>query len=175
MALLKFNYGLLKDLPAAKANGNLYITTDSQGLYVDLDDQRIHISDFIQVESLDALTALGSYSTEVFYYVSGSNALMKYTGIEGAEWKQLNSITSLFTLLHEIGHCENNNSKMRRCEEEFYATQWALDKCKELKINVPDKIVEKYQRYVYRELERGLRRKGYGYPSKEEMTLKKGI
>lgn len=91
------------------------------------------------------------------------------------KWKQSNSIVSLFTLLHEIGHCENNNSKMRRCEEEFYATQWALDKCKELKIDVPDKIVEKYQRYVYRELERGLRRKGYGYPSKEEMTLRKGI
>lgn len=102
MALLKFNYGLLKDLPAAKANGNLYITTDSQGLYVDLDDQRIHISDFIQVESLDALTALGSYSTEVFYYVSGSNALMKYTGIEGAEWKQLNSTAELSKAISDL-------------------------------------------------------------------------
>ena len=42
------------------------------------------------------------------------------------KWKKANSIKSTFTLLHEIGHCENNNSKMRRCEQEYFATQWAL-------------------------------------------------
>ena len=88
------------------------------------------------------------------------------------KWKQCNSIKSTFTLLHEIGHCENNNSKMRRCEEEYYATQWALDQCRELHIEVPDKIIQSYQRYVYRELDRGIRRGGFGYPTKEEMTLK---
>jgi len=89
------------------------------------------------------------------------------------KWKQSSSIKSTFTLLHEIGHCENNNSKMRRCEQEFYATKWALDKCKELNIKVPDKIVACYQKYVYRELDRGLRRYGVGYPTREEMTLVK--
>ena len=49
------------------------------------------------------------------------------------KWEQASSVKSTFTLLHEIGHCENNNAKMRRCEEEFYATQWALDKCRELR------------------------------------------
>ena len=87
------------------------------------------------------------------------------------KWKQSSSIKSTFTLLHEIGHCENNNSKMRRCEQEFYATQWALDKCKELNIVVPDEIVARYQKYVYRELDRGLRRHGVDYPTREEMTL----
>ncbi|MBR5227544.1 MAG: hypothetical protein IKV94_02795 [Clostridia bacterium] len=88
------------------------------------------------------------------------------------KWKQTNSIVSTFTLLHEIGHCENNNSKMRRCEEEYNATQWALDKCVELNIDVPLKIIQKYQRYIYNELARGLRRNGSGYPSKEEMQLR---
>lgn len=87
------------------------------------------------------------------------------------KWKQSSSIKSTFTLLHEIGHCENNNSKMRRCEEEYYATQWALDKCKELKLKVPDKIFDRYQQYVYRELQRGLNRHGSNYPTKEEMKL----
>ena len=87
------------------------------------------------------------------------------------KWKQSSSIKSTFTLLHEIGHCENNNSKMRRCEEEFYATQWALDKCKELNIKVPEQIIARYQRYVYNELDRGLRRGGKNYPTREEMTL----
>lgn len=90
------------------------------------------------------------------------------------KWKQSASVKSTFTLLHEIGHCENNNSKMRRCEEEYYATQWAIDKCEELGISLDDKIIERYQDYVYRELERGLRRGGSDYPTKEEMRLKRG-
>jgi len=89
------------------------------------------------------------------------------------KWKQSNSVLSTFTLLHEIGHCENNNSQMRRCEREYYATQWALDRCKELKIDVPQNIIDRYQRYVYMELDRGLRRGGCGYPTKEEMTLRR--
>lgn len=87
------------------------------------------------------------------------------------KWKQKSSIKSTFTLLHEIGHCENNNSKMRRCEEEYYATQWALDKCREYNIDVPEKIIDIYQKYIYRELDRGLRRGGIGYPTREEMKL----
>lgn len=95
MALLNFNYGLVKDLPSQITNGHLYITTDSQGLYVDLDDKRHHISDFVQVANMDALNALASYSTKIFYYVEDGNALLKYTGVDGAEWKQLNSTKAL--------------------------------------------------------------------------------
>lgn len=90
MALLNFNYGLVKDLPSDIINGNLYITTDTQGLYVDLDNVRTHISDFIQVNSVEELEALGTYYPQVFYYVVNSNALMKYTGDAAAPWKQLN-------------------------------------------------------------------------------------
>ena len=102
MALLNFHYGLVKDLPTDVTNGNLYITTDSQGLYVDLDNARVHVSDFIQVANTEALNALGSYSTQVFYYVEGSNALLKYTGVEGAEWKQLNSTSDISTALSSL-------------------------------------------------------------------------
>ena len=89
------------------------------------------------------------------------------------KWHPSSSIQSTFTLLHEIGHCEANNSKMRRCEEEYYATQWALDQFRELGIDVPDSIIKRYQDYIYRELERGLRRYGSGYPTKEQMKLVK--
>ena len=92
-----------------------------------------------------------------------------------SKWNQMDSVRSTFTLLHEIGHCENNNSKMRRCEQEYYATQWALDKCRELGINVPDNIIKKYQSYIDMELARGLRRGGSNYPTKEEMTLVKEV
>ena len=89
------------------------------------------------------------------------------------KWKQVSSVKATFELLHEIGHCENNNSTMRRCEAEYYATEWALRKCREYGIDVPQYLVDKYQDYVYRELDRGLRRGGVCYPSKEEMKLVK--
>lgn len=87
------------------------------------------------------------------------------------KWKQTNSLRSTFTLLHEIGHCEACNSKMRRCEDEYYATQWALDRCKEYGLDVSQDIINKYQRYIDRELARGLRRHANYLPSKEELTL----
>ena len=54
---------------------------------------------------------------------------------------------------------------MRRCESEYYATQWALETAKKYKLNIPDKIVDSYQRYINMELDRGKRRGGKNYPS----------
>ena len=48
MALLNFHYGLKNTMPKAIVDGNLYVTTDERGLYVDLDSKRIHISDLVQ-------------------------------------------------------------------------------------------------------------------------------
>lgn len=89
------------------------------------------------------------------------------------KWKQSNSIASTLTLFHEVGHIENNNSKMRRCEEEYAATVWAINELK--KYGVLDKVTEKskrlYQDYIFTELDRGLRRGGNNYPTKEQLTL----
>ena len=52
MAMLKFNRGLysaLKD--KAIVNGNVYITTDEKAMYVDIDNQRIRISQIIDITS----------------------------------------------------------------------------------------------------------------------------
>lgn len=89
------------------------------------------------------------------------------------KWKQAASIVSTFTLFHEIGHIENNNSKMRRCEEEYHATVWAIDRMREYGLleKVPDKLKSLYQRYIFQELDRGLRRGGSRYPTKISLTL----
>lgn len=79
------------------------------------------------------------------------------------KWHPSNSIDSTFTLLHEIGHIETTKSRMRRCEEEYYATQWAIDRAKEYGLTIPDKIIDRYQRYIDRELARGQRRGGMYY------------
>ena len=89
------------------------------------------------------------------------------------KWKQANSAESTFTLFHEIGHIETTTSSMRRCESEYYATVWAIDRMREYGIvdKVSDKTKKLYQNYILRELDRGLRRGGSGYPSKEKLTL----
>lgn len=52
---------------------------------------------------------------------------------------------------------------MRRAESEYHATVWALDKCAEYGLEVPEKIIKEYQDYIDDEKERGLRRGGKGY------------
>ena len=70
---------------------------------------------------------------------------------------------STFTLLHEVGHVETFKPSMRRSESEWYATIWAIDRCKEYGLEIPDSILHIYQRYIILELYRGLRRHGKGY------------
>ena len=79
------------------------------------------------------------------------------------KWKQANSIQSTFTLFHEIGHIETTRSSMRRAEEEYYATVWAINKCKEYDLEIPAKVIKVYQDYIDREVERGKRRGGSNY------------
>lgn len=87
------------------------------------------------------------------------------------KWKRASSIQSTFTLFHEIGHIVNNKSSMRRCEQEYYATIWAIEECKKYNLDIPKSIIDKYQRYIYRELDRGIRRGGMYYPTKEELNI----
>lgn len=79
------------------------------------------------------------------------------------KWKQANSVKSTFTLLHEVGHIENNKGKMRRVEQEYHATVWAIERCKEYGVVIPDTIKKLYQDYIDMELERGIRRGGSHY------------
>lgn len=79
------------------------------------------------------------------------------------KWKQANSLSSLFELLHEVGHIETTKSFMRRAESEYYATVWALEQCELYGVTVPQKTIDKYQRYIDLEKARGRRRGGTGY------------
>lgn len=89
------------------------------------------------------------------------------------KWHPTSSLQSTFDLFHEIGHIETTKAGMRRCEEEFYATQWAIDRFKEYGLELPEKKVDSYQDYILRELGRGIRRHGNNLPSKGELTLRR--
>lgn len=102
MALLNFHYGLKNTMPEAIVNGNLYVTTDERGLYVDLDSKRIHISDLVQLTSAEfaALTA-DTVIASALYYVIDANALYKYTGVVNGKlaWNHINSVAGVSKLL----------------------------------------------------------------------------
>ena len=88
------------------------------------------------------------------------------------KWKPKNSVRATFDLLHEIGHVETHTGYMRRCESEYAATQWAIARFKEYKLEIPEAVLKKYQEYIWRELDRGLRRGGKNLPSRQSLQLK---
>ena len=85
------------------------------------------------------------------------------------KWHFKNSVQATFDLLHEIGHVETTKSGMRRAEEEYFATKWAIERAKEYGMTVPEKTIKEYQEYIDMELDRGKRRGGSNYAIK--MTL----
>lgn len=105
MALLNFHYGLKNTMPEAIVNGNLYVTTDERGLYVDLDSKRIHISDLVQLTRAEfaALTA-ETVVASALYYVVDANALYKFTGVVDGKlaWNHINSVAGVSELLGKV-------------------------------------------------------------------------
>lgn len=79
------------------------------------------------------------------------------------KWQPKNSLAATFDLLHEVGHIMTTTSKMRRVEAEYYATIWAIERCKEYGLTLTEKIINVYQKYINMELDRGVRRNGSGY------------
>ena len=78
---------------------------------------------------------------------------------------------TLFAFMHEIGHVETNTLNMKRCLQEYLATQWALDKAKEIGFIVPTIFVATYQNYIWRWREKSIKANGKNIPTKEELTL----
>ena len=55
---------------------------------------------------------------------------------------------NIFELLHEIGHIMNNTDEMKTCEEEYYATVWAINESKKYKLQITDECKKMYQTYI---------------------------
>ena len=78
---------------------------------------------------------------------------------------------SLFAFLHEVGHIMTNNLKMKRCEQEYLATQWAIEESKEIGFKVPKEYINAYQDYIWTWRERGIKCGAKKIPSREQLTL----
>lgn len=103
--MLNFKHGAfagLKNQPIK--NGTIYVTTDEKAMYVDLDSKRIRLSQIITLSTLDWQKLTPPYSTEAFYYLVDSNALLKYNGdgTSAEGWVQINSTAALESQINTL-------------------------------------------------------------------------
>ena len=78
---------------------------------------------------------------------------------------------SLFAFLHEIGHIITNTPAMKRCTQEYLATQWAINEAKGIGFKVPKSYIDTYQKYIWKWRETSIKHRGKNVPEKEELTL----
>jgi hypothetical protein len=97
MALLKFKKGLLEQIPTAKAEGTVYITTDEKAMYVDVDNStRIRIGQIVEKTSSEWEKLPKPYDASTYYYITDINALVRWNETK-SQWVQINSTGDLKT------------------------------------------------------------------------------
>lgn len=80
------------------------------------------------------------------------------------KWDYAEDLEETFDLFHEIGHCQNNAPNMRRCEQEYSASVWAVVHLLfEYDIIINDSIIQRYEDYIEMEKLRGIKRGGRNY------------
>lgn len=94
-AKLRFLRGLEANLPSDKTDGYVYITTDTQAMYVDYasgsEVKRMRIGDVLTVSAVANLPAIADAQYGVLYYAASENILCTpYLNGSTKEWKQIN-------------------------------------------------------------------------------------
>ena len=66
----------------------------------------------------------------------------------------------IFAFLHEIGHIKTNTINMKRYEQEYLATQWAIDESKDIGFNYPKSVLYVYQEYIWKWRDTSIKHRG---------------
>lgn len=110
---LLFRKGLLANLPSTKTAGTIYVTTDERAMYIDVDGtNRIRLGDFIEVATTDDLKNYKPFSTTALYYITSTDALMKYKGnIDGQDtFVTINSTAAVSAQIAEVRTAVEKNA-----------------------------------------------------------------
>lgn len=86
LKLLSTIFSKLESL--TKNNGQIIISRDSKSLYVDLEGERIEITDWIDVDTEENLLAILTPLTNKYYYTKDNNKIWRYIN---NDWKCLNT------------------------------------------------------------------------------------
>lgn len=80
------------------------------------------------------------------------------------KWDYDSTLENTFDLFHEIGHCQTNKPSMRRCEQEYYASIWAVTILRfAYGITIHDGIITRYASYIDMEKANGIKHGGKNY------------
>lgn len=110
MAKVSFKKGTKAQLDTtAKVEGQLLITTDEHGLYLDVSsDSRIRISDFKQIDKFTELPNPANADESALYYVKDVDLLAKW---DGSQWHQINKNTGA-TSIEVVNSTEIEDNKV---------------------------------------------------------------
>ena len=105
MAKLKLLSTIFSKLSTlGKNDGQVIVSKDSKSLYVDLDGERIEVTDWIDVDTEENLLAILTPLINKYYYTKDSNKIWRYVN---GEWINLNNdiiiISSIRPSLQQSG------------------------------------------------------------------------
>ena len=94
MAKLKLLSTIFSKLASlTKKDGQIIVSRDSKSLYVDLEGERIEITDWIDIDTEESLLAMLSPLINKYYYTKDTNKIWRYIN---SKWECLNaSITCI--------------------------------------------------------------------------------
>ena len=105
MAKLKLLSTIFSKLSTlGKNDGQVIVSKDSKSLYVDLDGERIEVTDWIDVDTEENLLAILTPLINKYYYTKDCNKIWRYVN---GEWINLNNdsiiISSIRPSLQQSG------------------------------------------------------------------------
>ena len=105
MAKLKLLSTIFSKLSTlGKNDGQVIVSKDSKSLYVDLDGERIEVTDWIDVDTEENLLAILTPLINKYYYTKDNNKIWRYVN---GEWINLNNdsiiISSIRPSLQQSG------------------------------------------------------------------------
>lgn len=99
MAKLKLVNTIFSKLSTLSKNeGQLVVSRDSKSLYIDLNGERIEVTDWIDVNTEEELLAILTPLSNKYYFTKDTNKIWRY--IEG-KWNCLNADISIKTITNE--------------------------------------------------------------------------
>ena len=102
MAKLKLISTIFSKLGSlTKNNGQIIVTRDSKSLYVDLESERIEITNWIDIDTEESLLAILTPLTNKYYYTKDSNKIWRYIG---GEWKCISNSNPFGLSVDQYGY-----------------------------------------------------------------------
>lgn len=96
MAKLKLFSTIFSKLSSlTKKDGQIIISKDSQSLYIDIDGERVEITDWVDINTEEELLATLSPLTNKFYYTKDTHKIWRYIN---SKWEKLNIVVTWGTI-----------------------------------------------------------------------------